>query len=131
MILVLSLPVMSDEIGIHGELSLKQSQFSLIDDSSNICNKSNQLWKLDIYYNFDYFNIGFNLITNTDGYTIEYGIPSFEPTSQFYEWYIVIEPIQNIFIKGSQWCNHPTLNNRGLNKSLWKGGYSIELSYKF
>jgi hypothetical protein len=123
MLVVLSMPTMAEDLGIHGETSFK---YELAEFNPG------QAWTIDLHYNFtDWFTIGASETTFTNGYdTLFNAVPAFIPNGQLYEFYIQLNVLDNVSVKLSQWCNHPVYSYY-LNRTTIPGGFYVEGKYKF
>jgi hypothetical protein len=123
LVLVLCVPVMGEEVGIHGELTFKYELSEFFPGQS---------WEMDIYYRFaSWLKLGMSETTFTNNYVTYFNIiPGYIPKNQLYEAYVVFDFGQTE-IKFSQWCIHSLYSGDPDAEGSGAAGFFVEGSYRF
>jgi hypothetical protein len=123
MVLLISVPVVGEENGLHGDLSFKYELAEFFPGQS---------WEIDIYYRLTpWFKIGLSEMTFTNSYVTYFDIvPGFIPNNQLYEAYAVFN-LGQMEIKLSQWCNHPVYSGDLDILGSPAAGFYVAGSYSF
>ena len=125
MILILSIPVMAEEPGIHG---------SLFFDYELGLNFPGQLWGSDLHYNInDDISIGFLYTMYTESFRDYFSFtPSaYYPTCDAYEFYAKFEIVDNLSIKLSNWHKRSYFHDAYSGEPFTTYGYYIRGEFKF